>query len=313
MKLKVLSEKYLPGPRWRLTLAALTLVIIFSLIVFGQMVMMEIRYARLEAELSKYEKLWDSKAISNYGYILSGSAGDTVGYAEVAVRVEDGVAISEVRKQNSTGETFQMLEDIDQLDTVPELYDRIRQAIKEKDEDGTNKLAVQYDTVLGYPTYIALVDRRGYAIFTIGMYSYRIENFRIQEPKEVRYARLEAELDRYEDLWNSKQISDYEYTIIAANKDGYPHFPVRVGGRTTVYADTGVNDTLDISNLDTVPELFDRIRKAVREKEEVGFNELNIRYNPDFGYPTYIALRDSYKTGNPGIYSYSIVDFKILE
>ena len=71
--------------------------------------------------------------------------------------------------------------------------------------------------------------------------------------------------------------------------------------------------SLDINSFDTVPGLFNRIRKALREKEEKGFNQLNIRYNEDVGYPTYIALRDPYKLGDPGIYSFSIIDFKILE
>jgi len=129
----------------------------------------------------------------------------------------------------------------------------------------------------------------------------------------IRYARLEAELDRHESLWESKEISGYEYNLRAWAGEGYSKVYVKVEDGVATSEELEKGDSLDINSFDTVPDLFNRISKALREKEEKGFNQLSIRYNGDIGYPTYIALRDSYKAGDPGVYSYSIIDFKILE
>lgn len=163
----------------RMTQAALAIVIFFALISFGQIISQEFRYARLRAELHKYEQLWQSKDISNYSYIISGTAGDAPGFAKVVVRVTAKSSACEVREYPAGGRISQMLVEIDHLDTVPELFDRIRQAINDKAEDGTSKLALSYDPESGYPTYLALDDRQGYAVFVTGRFSYAISNFRV--------------------------------------------------------------------------------------------------------------------------------------
>lgn len=310
-KLPTSLLEYLPAPRWR-SLSALIVLAILLLIFFGQMINTYVRYARLEAELNRYENLWDSKEISDYEYTLRGSSDE--GYSEVAVRVEDGIAISEGLAHPFTGETYRVPTDIDSFDTVPELFSRIRKALADKEENGVNKLVIRYNTDLGYPTHIELTGQpEGQLLRIQGNYAYTIYDFKVLEPQQVRYASLEDELDKYENLWNGKNISSYEYTLTARTDEAYSELSVRVEDGIATSEELAKNGSLDIDSFDTVPGLFDRIRKALREKEENGFNKLDIEYNGDLGYPTYIALRDHYKLGDPGIYSYSIVDFKILE
>jgi hypothetical protein len=83
------------------------------------------RYVRtpyyLRAELNKYEQLWQSKAISYYGYTIDWTTGEAPGIAKAAVRVEAGDAISEIREYHSTGKSVQVLEEINRLDNVTEL------------------------------------------------------------------------------------------------------------------------------------------------------------------------------------------------
>lgn len=313
-KLPLSVLEYLPALRWRV-LSALIVLVIFLLIFLGLMLNTHIKYARLEAELDSYESLWESQEISNYEYALRAFNDD--GISEVAVRVEDGTAISEGLRNPFTGKTYVVPTDIDSFDTVPDLFNRIRKALEDREENGTMVLNIRYDEDAGYPTYIALESRahESHDVGIPGQYNYRISDFKILEPRQIRYARLEAELDRYQNLWQSKEISGYEYTLKARTDEGYSEVSVRVEDGIATSAEFIVNrdSPLDIDNFDTVPDLFNRIRKALREKEEEGFNQLGIQYNGGLGYPTYIALRDHYKLGDPGKYSYSIIDFKILE
>jgi hypothetical protein len=310
-KLPISVLEYLPAPRWR-SMSALIVVVILLLIFAGYMVNTHIRYARLEAELNKYESLWESKEISNYEYTLR-SSGDE-GYSEVAVRFEDGNAISEGLSHHFTGETYRVPTDIGSLDTVPELFNRIRKALADREEEGVSRLVIRYDADLGYPTHIELRSQpEGEQVHIQGDYEYTIYDFKILEPKEIRYTRLEDELDSHEKLWESKEISRYEYTFKARTVDGNSELRVRVENGIATLEESVKGISLDIDSYDTVPDLFNRIRKAITEREEEGFNLLDIQYNEDNGYPTYIALRDSYKAGDPGVYSYSIIDFKILK
>ncbi len=311
-RLPISMLEYLPTIKWRLTLSALTVLIILLLVFLGQMMGSYVRYARLEAEMNRYESLWESQQISNYEYTLRASTDE--GYSQVAVRVEDGAAISEGLAHPFTGETYRVPTGIGSFDTVPELFDRIRKALGDKEEDGVNRLVIRYDAALSYPTHIELTGQpEGQLLRIQGNYSYEILDFNILEPEPIRYARLETELDGYENLWKGKEISSYEYTLKAWVDGGYSEASVRVEDGIVISAELANNGTLDINSFDTVPDLFSIIRKALRAKEENGFNGLDIQYDGDFGYPTYIALRDPYKLGDPGTYAYSIVDFKILE
>ncbi len=309
-KLPVSLLEYLPAPRWR-SLSALILVVILLLIFAGYTLNSNIRYARLEAELDRHESLWESKAISNYQYTLRVS--NNKGISVVAVRVEGSPAISERLESRYRGELSEVLPmDISNYDTVPDLFDRVRDVLEAREENGSFKLDIRYDEDIGYPLCIALRHYRG-ELSNTRLYSYTISDFKILEPREIRYARLEAELDKYENLWESKDISSYEYTFKARTGDGHSEVRVRVKNGVAALEESVKGIPPDIDSLDTVPELFARIRKALTEKEEEGFNRLSIKYNEDTGYPTYIALRDSYRAGDPGVYSYSILDFKILE
>ncbi|MDP2728888.1 MAG: DUF6174 domain-containing protein, partial [Dehalococcoidales bacterium] len=95
--------------------------------------------------------------------------------------------------------------------------------------------------------------------------------------------------------------------------EGYSQLSIRVEGGTAASEEIVRSGSRDIDSFDTVPDLFNVIRKALIAKDESGFNELDIQYNEDTGHPTYIALCDPHKLGDPGTYSYSIIDFKILE
>jgi len=313
-KLPVSLLEYLPAPRWR-SLSALIVVVILLIIFLGYMVNTHIRYAQLEAELNKYESLWQSKGISDYEYTLGALGASTdEGYSQVAVRVEDGTAISEGLEAHFTSKIYPVPANIDSLDTVPDLFNRIRRALADRDEDGVSRLVIRYDADLGYPTHIELTSQpEGQLLRIQGDYEYTIYDFKVLEPREIRYARLETELDSHEKVWESKEISNYEYTLRAWTGEGYSEVYVRVEDGIATSEELVKGGSLDINSLDTVPDLFDRIRKALREKEGKGFNQLDIRYNGNAGYPTYIALRDPYRIGDPGIYSYSIIDFKILE
>ena len=311
-KLPISLVEYLPRHRWQLTLAALILLIILSLVFFGQMINMQIRYAQLKSELNRYESLWQSQQISNYEYALRASNDE--GYSVVAVRVQDGTPISEGLAHPFTSEIYKVPTDIGNFDTVPELFSRIRKALADKEESGVSKLVIRYNEDLGYPTHIELRSQpEGQLLKIQGDYAYTIHDFKVLEPKPVRYARLEAELDKYENLWKSKKISSYEYTLKVSTREGYSQLSVRVEGGTATLEEIVKSGSLDIDSSDTVPDLFNVIRKALIAKEESGFNELDIQYNEDTGHPTYIALRDPHKLGDPGTYSYSIIDFKILE
>jgi hypothetical protein len=95
--------------------------------------------------------------------------------------------------------------------------------------------------------------------------------------------------------------------------EGYLEMRVKVQDSVAAIEESVNSLSLDTGIFDTVPDLFNRIQKAIKDREEEGFDRLDFRYNEGFGYPTYIALRDSYKAGNPGKYSYSIIDFMILD
>ena len=309
-KLPISVLEYLPAPRWR-SLSALIVVVILLLIFAGYTLNAAIRYGRLEEELEKYESLWESKEISNYQYTLMAS--NNKGISVVAVRVEEGSsAISERLESRYRGDINEVLPDIDSYDTVPDLFDRIRDVLEAREENGSFKLDIRYDEDIGYPLCFALRHYRG-ELSSMRLYSYTISDFKILEPMEIRYARLEAELDSHEKLWESKEISGYEYTLRARTGEGYSEVYVRVKDGISASEVSVKGIPLDINSFDTVPDLFNRIRKAIESREEEGFNRLSIKYNEDTGYPTYIALRDSYRAGDPGVYSFSIFDFKILE
>ncbi len=96
-KLPISVLEYLPHRRW-MSLSALIVVVVVLLVIFGQNIYTNIKYARLEAELNRYENLWQSKEISSYEYTLRAWVYGE--YSEASVRVEDGIAISEELANN---------------------------------------------------------------------------------------------------------------------------------------------------------------------------------------------------------------------
>jgi hypothetical protein len=300
---------YLPAPRWR-SLSALIIVVLILLVFVGYMVNSAIRYGQLEDQLENHESLWESKGIENYQYILRAS--NENGIAAIAVRVEEGSsAIAKRQESRYRGEISEILPlDVTEYDSVPDLFDKVRQAIEERHETGTVKLAIQYDEETGYPLSIRLVPRYYYAN---DLYQYILTDFKVLEPPESRYARLAENLNVNEQLWQSMDISDYEFTLIARTDESDSRIRITVKNGNPVLNDSNIPLQENLENLDTIPEIFARIRKAIDEKEEEGFNRIYVNYNNDTGYPSYFSLRDSYQTGDPGIYSYSITDFKIMD
>lgn len=139
------------------------------------------RYVRtpyyLRAELNKYEQLWQSKAISYYGYTIDWTTGEAPGIAKAAVRVEAGDAISEIREYPSTGKSVLVLEEINRLDTVTELFDRIHKAVMEREEAGFFELKIQYNQDFSNPAYIAL--RNYYRTDLLSIYAYSVVDFKV--------------------------------------------------------------------------------------------------------------------------------------
>lgn len=308
-KLPYAMLPYLPAPRWR-SLSALLIVVLILLGFVGYAVHSAIGYARLENELENQELIWESKGIENYQYILRVS--NENGIAAIAVRVEEGSsAIAKRLESRYRGEISDVLPlDISQYDSIPDLFDRVRQAIEERHETGTVKLDIRYDEVTGYPVSLRLVPRYHY---TNDLYQYRITDFKVLESSESRYARLEENLNVNEDLWQNADITDYEFTLIARTDDSASSVRITVGNGIPYLSGSFITLPENIENLDTIPEIFARIQKAIDEEEEEGFNRIYVKYDDDTGYPSYFALRDSYQAGDPGIYSYSITDFKILD
>src|SRR3972149_512680 len=112
--------EYLPRRRWQMTVAALIALAVVLSVFLVLTIKQNIRNARLGAELNRYESLWENKGISNYEYAIE--ARNDNGRSKVAVRVEDGAAISEGLANPFTSEIYGVPTDIDSFDTVPDLF-----------------------------------------------------------------------------------------------------------------------------------------------------------------------------------------------
>src|SRR3972149_6556774 len=88
--------EYLPAKRWRRTVAAIIALAVVLSIFLGLLININIKYARMEAELNRYENLWNNMGISNYEFTLEGRAWLDAGlqHSKVEVTVKDGVFIS---------------------------------------------------------------------------------------------------------------------------------------------------------------------------------------------------------------------------
>lgn len=99
-------------------------------------------------QLTANQRLWNRQNISNYRYTLSRSC--------FCIAEARGPVIIEVRNGRTTSvtsvETGQPVnpEFFQKYDTVPRLFDLIRDAIKRK----ADSLDVKYNSTLGYPTQI---------------------------------------------------------------------------------------------------------------------------------------------------------------
>lgn len=107
----------------------------------------------------------------------------------------------------------------------------------------------------------------------------------------IKYGRLEAELNAAETLWNNSQISDYQYTIYAAGNEGPSTVRVTVmNGNVVSKENVGYFVASYFAGMDTVPLFFNAIRKAVHERAGGWRADLGLAYSPDFGYPTAVRL-----------------------
>jgi len=109
----------------------------------------------------------------------------------------------------------------------------------------------------------------------------------------------ELELERNEKLWQSQNITNYDFTLerqcfCSADWRGPVNIQVRNGVVISViYVSTG--ETVDpeiFNNADTIEELFGIIRDAYEEKNT--FNQkaemVNVTYHPEMGYPLTIFI-----------------------
>jgi hypothetical protein len=132
----------------------------------------------------------------------------------------------------------------------------------------------------------------------------------------IKYARLEAEVNTYESLWNNSQISGYRYIIYAAGNEGPSTVRVTVMDGNVV-SEENVGYRLVPSYFagsDTVPLFFNAIHKAVRERTGGWKADLGIAFSPDFGYPIYIRLYEDRGVGNSADPpAYSLRDFFVLK
>jgi hypothetical protein len=302
-RLPLLLVPYLNGPRNRSFSAVIVLAVaaIFAGVLIAQVVS---KYHRFEDDLARCEALWNSRNITNYQYTCEIS--NWYGRAEFTVRVEDNVPVT----GRFEGDISEVLPDgIDGFDTIPEYFDIVREKLAEKEElnRGSLKLTIDFDDEYGFPTKIMLAKPWPSAL-SQGYYSYRISDFTVLESPDDRYARLAGELDVNEALWQTLGTNDYEFTLVTGTgnafirnkvtvKDGIPSFD---------FSDTG-------RDIGTVPDMFERIRTAIHNREGSGFIQLRIAYDKTTGHPVHFSLRDSYMTSEPAVYSYSIVDLKNLE
>lgn len=180
-KLPIELLDYLPAKRWRRSVEALIavaiLLLVFSSIVLG----IKVKYARMDADLNRHETMWESKGISSYAFRLEGWSDE--GHARILIVVEDGVVTSKEHMPTS-GQPNNPDLVYDDIDTVPELFAKARETIRQAGTLSTTlwEARVAYDPVLGYPTYIGY----GLASFlgSAGQYSYNVPWFRVILPGE---------------------------------------------------------------------------------------------------------------------------------
>ena len=93
----------------------------------------------------------------------------------------------------------------------------------------------------------------------------------------IRYGQLADELERHESIWESKDITNYQYILGASANFGVAAVAVRVEEGNSAISrrlesryrgELSEILLVDITNYDTVPDLFDRIRDILEAKEE---------------------------------------------
>lgn len=136
----------------------------------------------------------------------------------------------------------------------------------------------------------------------------------------LRYARYEDELERYEALWESQNIENYQYQLEVHNWRGTAKFTVRVEDNIPVTGryEGAVSEVLpgDISCFDTIPDMFGLAREKLAAKEELkrGNFQLTINYDDDFGFPKRIMLAHPQSFSlRRDYFSFRIDDFQLLE
>jgi len=172
--------EYLPAKRWRRSIGALIAFFIVLAVFLGFMINQNIRYARSEAELNRYETLWNSQGISNYEFTLEGRVYVDSGllHSKITVTVKDGVAISKQLEPMQGAPSAGELQ-FDNLDTVPKLFAASRKTLRDANILSIPAVSarINYNPDFGYPTYVSfggtnLLGRAGY-------YSYQASFLRV--------------------------------------------------------------------------------------------------------------------------------------
>jgi len=171
-----IPELTLPAPRWR-SLSALITVVILLLILAGILIYSNLKYARLESELNRYESLWNEQAILNYNYTIKA-------YSEkvIQVRTDNGIITSTTISEDGTitstvitEENIGLKQSFSDYNTVEKLFNTSRGAI----EDREDVIKVTYNQSLGYPTELLVSDR-----LYLSKYGFSVSDFHIIESGE---------------------------------------------------------------------------------------------------------------------------------
>ncbi|MBI2849604.1 MAG: hypothetical protein HYX80_01005 [Chloroflexi bacterium] len=161
-----ITKEPTPAQRWRNALVAFGILALL-LFVF-QWVTGEAWYSRAQEELKQNEAVWASKGVSSYQFMLIGYVwvGGKQHSSTAEVVVENGaVASKQIERNSFTQADIQM----DDVDTVPELFAKARQAlgIKHRSPFKLFTGVIGYDRKFGYPTEVTLTGSYQYRAYSL--------------------------------------------------------------------------------------------------------------------------------------------------
>ena len=312
----LIPELALPAPRWR-SLSALITVIILLLVLTGVLLNIHFKYAHLESELNRYEKLWNEQEIPSYNFELTAGTSWGHWHETIQVRTDNGTITSKTISEDGditsmiiTEENIGQKRSWSDYNTVEKLFTTIRGAIEEREYN----IKVTYNQDLGYPVDV-FVDTGGID----NLWGFSVADFYIPDSnylqRESELYRLKSELDEYRRLWNGQAISNYDYVLTKITGSGYCKaiMQVRKGvprSELIFEYDRGLDPYMYLYN--TISILFDHIRDAITVAIRDGVDIIEITYDTSLGYPLDVYV-DPSLTVSEDEYGISVSDFHITE